>query len=233
MSGWTPAGRGSRWDAVLFDLDGTLADTVALIVRCYRHTMETHLGYAPPDEAWLTTMGRPLSEAVREFARSDGEAAAMLETYTSYQATIHDRMVRPYPGVPEVVSTLSGAGVPLAIVTSKRREVAFRTLGRCGLDGHFQVLVGGDEVARAKPHPEPVLSALELLGVRPTGRVLFVGDSPYDVLSGRGAGVVTAAALWGPHPRASLEAAGAHHFARVPGDLLAIGVANARMPDGP
>ena len=58
----------SQCEAVLFDLDGTLADTVGLILLSYRHTMERHLGAAPPDEAWIAGMGRPLRDQLAEFA---------------------------------------------------------------------------------------------------------------------------------------------------------------------
>lgn len=192
--------------AVLFDLDGTLADTVELILRCYRHTMRTHLGESPPDAAWLRTLGTPLREQFKDFARSADEAVAMLTTYVGYQRTVHDQWVRPYPGVVEMVEELASAGVPMAVVTSKQREMALRTVACCGLGGRFRTLVCADDVERAKPHPDPVWRALEGLDSPEPGRVLFVGDSPFDLRAGREAGVRTAAALWGPFPRGLLEA---------------------------
>lgn len=208
------------WAAILFDLDGTLADTVGLILDCYRHTMRTHLGAVPPDAAWLATMGRPLRDQLRAFARSDAELEAMLDTYSCYQREIHDARVRAYPGVREAVKRLAGQGIPLAVVTSKRREMARRTLARCGLEKYFPVLVSADDVRNGKPDPEPVAAALAALGARDPGAALFVGDSPYDVAAGRGAGVVTAAALWGPFSRAELEAAGPDHLLERVDDLL-------------
>lgn len=197
---------GRPWQAILFDLDGTLADTVELILRCYRHTMRTHLGQAPPDEAWLRTLGTPLREQFKDFARSGEEAAAMFETYVSYQRTVHDEHVRAYPGVVEAVEGLAAEGLSMAVVTSKRRDMAVRTLESCGLSGHFRLLVCADDVERPKPHPDPVRMALEGLGSPEPGEVLFVGDSPFDLRAGRGAGVRTAGALWGPFRREDLEA---------------------------
>lgn len=196
------------WRAVLFDLDGTLADTVELILRCYRHTMERHLGEAPPDGRWLATIGTPLDVQLREFARGEEEARAMLETYVARQRELHDEMVRPFPGSLEVVEALADRSVPRAVVTSKRRGMALRTLEICGLGPAFPVLVAADDVREPKPHPEPVRAALSGLGVEPGPEVLFVGDSPWDVRAGRGAGVRTAGALWGPYARADLEEAG-------------------------
>lgn len=200
------------WTAVLFDLDGTLADTVELILHCYRHTMETHLGRALPDERWLAGIGRPLRDQLREFGRTEDEAAAMLETYTSFQRTVHDAMVCSYPGAAAVLDVYRDGGTPLAVVTSKLRDMALRTLSCCGLDAYFEVLVGADDVEAGKPDPEPVRAALDALGVAPSPSVLFVGDSPYDVEAGKRAGVRTAGALWGPHGREVLKEAGADYL---------------------
>jgi len=196
-----------RWGAVLFDLDGTLADTVELILRSYRHTMKAHLGRELPDERWLANLGRPLRYQLRGFARDEEETDAMFSTYVAFQKTVHDRMVGPYPGVREVVARLRQSGVLLGVVTSKRRTMAERTLSRCGLDGEFDVIVCADDVARGKPDPEPVRLALARLGLSAQPeRVLFVGDSPFDVRAGMAAGVRTAGALWGPFDRTVIEA---------------------------
>jgi pyrophosphatase PpaX len=192
------------WDAVLFDLDGTLADTVALILESYRHTMRVHLGEAPPDQRWLDMLGRPLHDQLQVFARTEAEAEAMLDTYVTYQRSVHDEMTRPYPSAHEVLTSLSERGTALGVVTSKRSGIAQRTLEVCELWDHFQVVVCADHVANGKPHPEPVERALHLLGIHRRRRVLFVGDSPFDMEAGRRGGVRTAAALWGPFDEESL-----------------------------
>jgi pyrophosphatase PpaX len=195
------------WKAVLFDLDGTLADTVELILMSYRHTMRTHLGEALPDERWLAGLGTPLRDQLVEFARNADEAAAMLTTYTTYQRGIHDEMVKPFPGALEVLAALRARGVRVAVVTSKRGEVARRTLEVCGLLEAVDVLVSADEVRRGKPDPESVRLALTKLALEasPT-QVLFVGDAPFDLRAGRAAGTLVAAAPWGAFERSALEA---------------------------
>jgi pyrophosphatase PpaX len=190
--------------AVLYDFDGTLADSTELIMRCYRHTMTTHLGECPPDDEWLAGFGTPLDTQIARFARSDEEAAAMLDTYRELQGRVHDDMLRPFPGAVATVRKLKLRGVGLAIVTSKHRLAVLRGMDLCGITGHFDVIVTPEDVSHAKPHPEPVLAALEKLGVRPEEAVM-VGDSPHDLAAGRAAGTYTAAALWGPFPRAALE----------------------------
>jgi pyrophosphatase PpaX len=209
----------SRLRAVLYDFDGTLADSTELIMRSYRHTMATHLGAAPPDEDWLSGFGTPLEVQIRRFARSEDESLAMLATYRGYQASHHDRMLRPFRGAVETVAALASRGVRLAIVTSKHREATLRGIELCGLLDHFREIVTPEDVLWPKPHPEPVLRALERLEVEP-GEALFVGDSPHDIVAGRAAGTSTAAALWGPFPRAALEEAGPDHFLAAQEDVL-------------
>lgn len=212
----------STWDAVLFDLDGTLADTVPLILAAYRHTMEVHRGGPRPDELWLAHVGRPLRETLREFAESEDEAAAMRETYVGFQRTVHDQMVRPFPGVNELVDGLRGVGTPMALVTSKAREMALRTLDVCGLADAFPVVITADEVTRGKPDPQPVHMALDQLGIGAGGTV-FVGDSPHDVVAGRAAGVRTIGVTWGAAPVAALSGSEPDFLIRNVSDLGGIG----------
>jgi pyrophosphatase PpaX len=194
------------WAGVFFDLDGTLADTVELILRCFRHTMRTHRGEAPPDERWLATIGTPLPVQLRDFARDDAERLAMLETYVAFQRGAHDEMVAAFPGARSVLDELRGRGTGLAVVTSKSRRIARRTMEVCGLWGAVDVVVCGDEVERAKPDPEPVIRALRALDLGHRAQdVLFVGDSPFDLRAGRAAGTRTAAVGWGPLPRERLQ----------------------------
>lgn len=212
----------ARWDAVLFDLDGTLADTIGLILACYRHTMRTHLGRELEDALWIEGLGTPLDRQLAAFARSPDEAALMRETYRSYQLTVHDGMVRVYPGITEMVAELRRAGVRLGIVTSKLRAMATRTLRVCGLDGCFAAVITPEDVQAAKPDPEPVRAALAALGSPDPDRTLFVGDAPADVIAGRAAGVRTAAVLWGPFPAAVLETHGPDFLLANAADLVRV-----------
>lgn len=201
-----------RWDAVLFDLDGTLADTVPLILASYRHTMATVRGAALPDELWLETIGRPLRDAFAEFSDDPDELRLLQDTYVAFQRTVHDDMVAPLPGAREVIAELVDGGVPVAVVTSKRREMALRTLAVCGFDGAVDVLVGADDVVRGKPHPEAVRAALSGLPRAEPARCVFVGDSPYDLRAGRAAGVRTVGVTTGPFDGTRLSAEDPDHL---------------------
>ena len=153
-----------RWEAVLFDLDGTLADTVPLILASFRHTMTVHRGAPRPDEEWLRHVGRPLRDSMLEFARDAEEAVAMRETYVAFQRENHDEMVRAFDGIHVLVAGLADASVPLAVVTSKAREMTGRTLEVCRVSDFFPVVITADDVQRGKPDPEPVHLALERIG---------------------------------------------------------------------
>ena len=205
----------------LFDLDGTLIDSIGLIMASFRHTMRTHLGSVPDETRWRAGFGTPLRSQLRAFARDDDEAARMVDTYRAYTDAHHDRLLETYAGIDLGLAALRGAGIRLAVVTSKTHALARRGLKRCGLNEYFEVLVGFDDVGEHKPHPAPVLAALERLGAAPDD-ALFVGDSPHDIRAGRAAGVRTAAVLWGPFSREALAREAPHHWLAGPesiGDL--------------
>lgn len=207
--------------AILFDLDGTLVDSLELILASYRHTMSVHLDRVPPDDAWLRTMGMPLRVQLNSFSRSPEEIAAMFQTYIAHNQAHHDRLIRVFPGIREGVARLRDADYRLCVVTSKIREHAIRELRIAGLDGLFDGLVSADEVRRAKPDPEPLLLALDRLGMHASD-ALMVGDSVYDLDAARAAGVDSAAALWGPFRRDQLEKARPTYWVRDLSDLLTV-----------
>ncbi len=150
-----------NYHGVLFDLDGTLVDSLDLILSSYRYTMSAHLGHVPPDEAWLSTMGMPLRVQLRSFSDSAEQLEAMFQTYVAHNQANHDRLIRLFPGMREGVVRLREAGYRLCVVTSKIRDHAIRELRTSGLEGLFDSLVSADEVRRPKPDPEPVLLGLE------------------------------------------------------------------------
>jgi pyrophosphatase PpaX len=190
----------------LFDLDGTLLDSIDLIFRCYRHAAMTHLSFSPPDSVWKAGLGTPLREQLRAVSDDAELVEAMVVTYREYHHLHHDASVRLYPEVREMLEALVARGRRLALVTSKLRNGAERGLRTTGLSGVFPVLVTAEDVSRPKPHPEPVTTALAKLGVEAESAV-FIGDSPHDIAAGRAAGVRTAGVLWGPFLRDELSAA--------------------------
>lgn len=193
--------------AVLFDLDGTLVDTVPFILAAVRHAFQGY-GRAPTDAEWIAGIGTPLRAQLASFARVPADVEDLFQRYRSFWLEHHDRETRCFPGAREVVAELSRRGHPIGIVTAKVEQGAQRTLRHTGLLEHVGAVVGADSCANAKPHPEPVLLALSRLGAEPSG-ALLVGDSPHDVAAARAAGTRAAGALWGACTRDALAAAGA------------------------
>ncbi len=206
---------------VLFDLDGTLIDSVRLILDSYHHTLATH-GLPPrSDEEWLEGVGTPLNVQFAAWRDQEGMIEALIATYREYNLKHHDRMVTVYPGVVSVVQTLKERGIATGLVTSKNRSGALRGLTLVKLESLMDVLVCSDEVQNPKPHPEPVEKAVRLLDADPATTV-YVGDSIHDMRSGRAAGVQTAAVLWGPFGRSHLEGAQPNYWLERPEELLSI-----------
>jgi pyrophosphatase PpaX len=207
--------------AVLFDLDGTLIDSVRLILDSYHHTLASHGLPARSDEEWLRGVGTPLTAQFAEWQDDQGTLEAMIATYREYNLKHHDRMVTVYPGVVDAVRAIREAGVRTGLVTSKNRKGALRGLTLARLEAMMDVMVCADEVTNPKPHPEPVEKAVALLGADPATTV-YAGDSIHDMLSGRAAGVRTAAVLWGPFGRSHLEGAKPDYWVETPGELVGL-----------
>ena len=192
--------------AILFDLDGTLVDTIALLLESVRHAFEGRPDGAPTTADWIAGIGTPLADQLRPYSADEADLQSLTERYRRYQRANHDRLTYCYPDVVATVRQLHERGYPMAVVTSKANDIALRTVTYVGLAQYFPVIVGVESTSRHKPDPEPVQFALESLGARPSDAV-FVGDSPHDVRSGNATGVTTIGALWGPFSRAQLEAA--------------------------
>jgi len=197
-------------EVVLFDLDGTLIDTLELIRESMRYATATVLGEPLPDDVLMHNVGVPLAVQMREF--SEERADELLVAYREHNARVHDVMVREYPGVEESLTELGERGYRLGVVTSKIRHVATRGLERFSLERFFDVVVASDDVARHKPDPTPLLHAASALAIEPA-RCAYVGDSPHDISAALAAGMVAVAAKWGVASVERLRAAGAEYEA--------------------
>lgn len=192
--------------AVLFDLDGTLLDSIGLIVAAMHHAFDGFDGTVPADADWMAGIGTPLYKQLALYARSAEELDMLRERYRAYQVIHHDNVIREFPGTTAVLEDLHTRGLTMGVVTSKNNELARRGLELTGLAKFVPVVIGADSVTKHKPEPEPVLLALERLGVGPA-EALMMGDSPHDISSGNAAGVRTIGALWGPFTREQIAVA--------------------------
>lgn len=204
---------GPSFCAVLFDLDGTLLDTRNAILKSLQFTLAYFTGRHEPAEFFQKYMGLPLIDVMSQLIPDRAEQAC--EVYVQHNLSIHPEMVRAFPGVEETLARLKDRGLRLGVVTSKRRASAEVGLELTGLSGFFDVLVCHGETTKAKPDPEPILRAIELMGIS-QGTILMVGDSPWDVRAANSArkmledsssaiGIRSAAVTYGAYPRDALE----------------------------
>ena len=196
--------------AVLFDFDGTLVDTTEMIHQSMKHATSSVLGREDiPRETLLANVGRPLP---RQMELIDAEnAELLLEAYRSHHEQHHDTLIGEFPGVEESLARLGSAGIKVAVVTSKRRlsvEMALKNFPVRNVVDRFVTL---EDTTEHKPNPEPLLRALELLGVSKE-RAAYVGDSPFDVEAAKAAGLASVAVSWGAFSEDRLREAEPDHL---------------------
>ena len=208
---------------LLFDLDGTILDTIGLILASYEHVHVREFASEPYDpEYYRTRIGIPLRGVFAERVGDDpARVAELMDLYREHNRAAHDGMVTVFEGVEAMLTEIRERGIRTAIVTSKMRDAVERGLRLGGLEGHFDAMVTVDDVVHHKPHPEPVVRALSLLGAQP-GETMFIGDAPADIGCGRAAGVRTGAVLWGPFRADELAPHSPHHTFTHPSEIVAL-----------
>lgn len=204
--------------AILFDLDGTLIDSIELIVWSFQHTTQTHLGTPLPREEIIPTIGRSLAGELERIAPGDG--AALLATYRTFMFANHDEFVTVYPDIFEMLAAVRDRGIATGIVTSKARISAAPSFERFLLHHEMDSIVTEDDTERHKPHPDPLLHAAALLGLPPAA-CWYIGDSTHDMIAARAAGMTAIGAAWGPNSAADLASI-ADAVAETPADVLAL-----------
>jgi pyrophosphatase PpaX len=189
--------------AVVFDLDGTVVDSVELIIISFQHAIREVLGKEISREESITWVGRPLREQMEMF--SPEQAEQLVEAYREFNHREHDRMLKLYDGMLDLLDGLVKAGVKLGLVTSKSRYTTQMAFDLTGVGTYFDATVCVDESTGNKPDPDPILLCLERLGVG-TAEAAYVGDSPSDIQAALAANVVAIAVTWGVFPAETLEA---------------------------
>jgi pyrophosphatase PpaX len=192
-----------RFGTVLFDLDGTVVDTVALIRESHRHAVTSVLGRDLPDDELLANVGRPLVEQMEAFDAARADELLVAQRTWNHAHTAE--LIRSYDGVAEMLGRLKAAGCRVGIVTSKAGptvQLAFDALPE--VERHIDLLVAVEDTPVHKPQPDPVLLALDRLGADASD-ACYVGDAPFDVAAGNAAGVTTVGVTWGFFPREAID----------------------------
>jgi pyrophosphatase PpaX len=207
-----------RFPVVLFDLDGTVVDSGAIILASMRHAAETVLGTSPPDDELMAMVGGPGLHAQMKML-SEEQADELVRVYRDHNEPLHAGL-EACAGMDDVLVALRDDGHRLGIVTAKRRATVELAFQRVPVAHLFDVIVAGDETERLKPDPEPLLVAAKRLRA-PVDDCVYVGDSPFDMRAARAAGMHAIAVTWGGiHARDVLEAEAPDAIVDTPEELL-------------
>ena len=183
-----------RFSVVLFDLDGTVVDSGGIILASMRHATRTVLAREYTDAELLANVGGPGLEA--QFRALDEDRVdELVSVYRAHNEPLHDTL-EACAGMEDLLATLKHQGRRLGVVTAKRRSTVELAFARIPLAHNFDTFVGGDETLHHKPHPEPLLLALDRLAASPD-EAAYVGDSPYDMQAARAAGMYAIGVTWG------------------------------------
>ena len=209
-----------RFPVVLFDLDGTVVDSGAIILASMRHATREVLGREFGDEELMQAVGGPGLEA--QFAAfAPDRVEELVQVYRAHNEPLHDELVS-CAGMDEVLLRLQEEGRRLGVVTAKRRRTVELAFANVPLGHLFETVVGGDETERHKPDPEPLLLAAQRMNARPE-ETAYVGDSPFDMLAAKAAGMFAVAVTWGGiHDREKLEAVEPDAIVDSAEELLAV-----------
>jgi pyrophosphatase PpaX len=190
---------------VLFDFDGTVIDSGAIILASMRHATQTVLGRDVEDEILMAAVGGAgLNEQMRLL--DDTRVDELVRVYRAHNEPLHSGLVC-CAGMEDVLATLKQEGRRLGIVTAKRRQTVALAFEHVPIEHLFDVVVGSDDTERHKPDPDPILYALDRLGAV-AGDAVYVGDSPFDIRAAKAAGVHAVAVTWGgihSHERLAAE----------------------------
>ncbi len=203
-----------KYKQIIFDVDGTLADTEYAVLHSLQDTIKTLTGKETPLEELIFALGITGEDALIKLAFPDVPAA--LELWIDYLHR-YDDTVSIFPGIEEVLQTLSQAGCGFGIATSRIRDEFEQEFRRFPIRRYFDIVVCADDTAEHKPAAAPLLKYMELSGTK-RNEILYVGDSRYDRECARHAGVDFALAGWGSH----LKDIDAEYRLSTPGELASV-----------
>ena len=191
-----------RWPVVLFDLDGTLADSIGLVVASYEYAFSTVTGRHVEAEVARHWIGETLAITM---TREDPANADRLQAAYRLYCDANLDMIGAYPGVPQLLVRLRAAGATMGVVTAKGRDIALATMARAGVAETIGLVCSRESTTVHKPDPAPLLAAADQLGVAPQSCV-YVGDAVHDIRAARAADMAAVAVAWGAGVRDELTA---------------------------
>lgn len=202
-----------KWQGLIFDRDGTIFDSLPVILNAFRHGAEPFLKKRPTDADWFEAFGPAEMDVLERFVGKQNREEAFRRFLEYYQS--HISQITLFPGMFELLRKAKEAGLKLALFTGGGRESTLFCMRKAEILNYFDKLITGNDVLRPKPHPEGILMVMNELNLAPR-RTLVVGDAGADVLAGKGAGAVTVLVRWsGQVPPFDLKSEPDHVFHSV------------------
>lgn len=181
-------------DTIIFDFDGTIADTNQLVIDSWQHTYKARLGREEDVDKITRSFGEPLVETMKKVL-PDFDVEESIAIYRSYQRDVYESRIKAFPGMVDTVKELKSKGYKLGIVTSRLRGSTVTGLEAFGIADCIDVIVTCEDTDKHKPDPEPVLIGLDRLGSKPETAIM-IGDSLFDIQCAHNANVKTVLVAW-------------------------------------
>ncbi len=210
-----------RFDTVIFDLDGTLLDTLTDIAAAGNHAMKAVGRSTFPREAYRQLAGQGRDWLLEHALGPDHLHLmdAAREAHAAYNAEHLGRNTKPFPGIPELLDGLKQRGLTLAVLSNKPHAYTLREVADHFPPGTFDLVIGHREGYPLKPDPTSAIEMLDTLGTT-ADKVVYVGDTAADMQTGTSAGFFTVGVTWGFREREELEAHGAHVVVDEAADII-------------
>lgn len=203
-----------KWKAIIFDRDGTLFDSLPVILRSFNYGIEPFTSKRPTPGEWFEAFGPAEPEVMGTFIPAENKAAAYDRFFQYYRD--HFNEIALFPGMGELLQRIHASGIRIALFTGAGRETAEYCLKQQDVLQYFDELVTGDSVLHPKPDPEGILKAMKALNVS-AAEILVVGDAGADVIAGQRAGATSILARWsGFIPPHDLPSNPDYKFSSVP-----------------
>jgi HAD superfamily hydrolase (TIGR01549 family) len=197
-----PPANEARPGALIFDMDGTLVSSLPVIYHCENEISRKYLKTSLTLENVISKFGPPAHRIIKDMTQdlpATVQRRAVSDYYECYQTHVSTRGL-VFPGITDLLRRIKSSGRRLALFTGVERNMMEYTLNPFKLSEFFEVRITADDIERSKPDPDGINLALSRLKARAKDS-MYVGDSPADIIAGKHAGVLTAAALWSPENR--------------------------------
>ena len=187
-----------KYEAVLFDLDGTVADTDEMIVESMHKLYDLYRNgvYTPLEQIYYFSGPSIIDTLKKEFP--DGNQELLLKEFSRISEELYPKTIKTYPLCKETILTLKEHGIKVGLITNKMKKMTLYCLELIDLKDVFDVIIGYDDVSKGKPDGEGILKAIKQLNVKDLQNVLYVGDNKIDFDTASNAGVDSAIVTWGP-----------------------------------